>query len=64
MPMTRGMVVIVLGKLVGVDIANYSGASFYDVDASQHYAPYVKWAADSAVAAVTAMLHRFVEAMQ
>jgi len=46
MPMTRGMVVTVLGRLAGINIADYSGASFDDVDTAQYYAPYVKWAAE------------------
>ena len=45
-PMTRGMVVTVLGRLAGIDIADYSGDSFDDVDTAQWYAPYVKWAAE------------------
>ena len=46
MPMTRGMVVTVLGRLAGIDIADHSGDSFDDVDTAQWYAPYVKWAAE------------------
>jgi len=46
MPMTRGMVVTVLGRLAGIDIADYSGDSFDDVNTVQWYAPYVKWAAE------------------
>jgi len=46
MPMTRGMVVTVLGQLAGIDTADYSGDSFDDVDTAQWYAPYVKWAAE------------------
>ena len=42
--MTRGMVVTVLGRIAGVDVTKYSGASFSDVDTSIYYAPYVKWA--------------------
>ena len=38
MPMTRGMIVTVLGKLAGVDIEEYSGASFGDVDEDNYYA--------------------------
>ena len=29
-----------------IDIANYSGASFDDVNTAQYYAPYVRWAAE------------------
>ena len=43
-PMTRGMIVTVLGRLEGIDADNYSGASFSDVDTAQYYAPYIKWA--------------------
>ena len=46
LPMTRGMVVTVLGRLAGIDIDDYSGASFDDVDTAQWYAPYAKWAAE------------------
>ena len=49
MPMTRGMVVTVLGRLAGIDAADYSGASFDDVETSQWYAPYVKWAAEMGI---------------
>ena len=44
--MTRGMVVTVLGRLAGIDVADYSGASFDDVNADTYYAPYIKWAAE------------------
>ena len=47
--MTRGMVVTVLGRLAGIDIADYAGESFGDVDTAQYYAPYVKWAADKGI---------------
>ena len=43
--MTRGMAVTVLGRLAGIDIADYTGKSFDDVDTAKYYAPYVKWAA-------------------
>ena len=43
--MTRGMVVTVLGRLAGIDIADYKGASFDDVSENVYYAPYVKWTA-------------------
>ena len=49
MSMTRGMVVTVLGRLAGVDIDDYSGESFDDVDTAQYYAPYVKWAAEMGI---------------
>ena len=46
LPITRGMVVTVLGRLAGIDAANYSGGSFDDVDTEMYYAPYIKWAAE------------------
>ena len=49
MPMTRGMAVTVLGRLAGIDVADYSGSSFSDVEADVYYAPYVKWAAELGV---------------
>ena len=49
MPMTRGMVVTVLGRLAGIDISDYSGVSFDDVDTAQWYAPYIKWAAEMGI---------------
>jgi len=49
MPMTRGMVVTVLGRLAGIDLADYSGVSFDDVDTAQWYAPHVKWAAEMGI---------------
>ena len=49
MPMTRGMVATVLGRLAGIDVAEYSGGSFDDVDEDMYYAPYIKWAAEFGV---------------
>lgn len=44
--MTRGMFVTVLGRMAGVDTANYSGVTdFSDVPERMYYAPYVAWAA-------------------
>lgn len=48
--MTRSMLVTVLGRLAGVDPADYSGEStFSDVDADSWYGPYVAWAAENGV---------------
>ena len=45
-PMTRGMFVTVLGRMAGVNTADYSGETpFSDVPQSKYYAPYVLWAA-------------------
>ena len=49
LPMTRGMVVTVLGRLAGIDIKEYGTASFDDVNLSMWYAPYVKWAAEMGI---------------
>lgn len=47
---TRGMLVTVLGRAAGVDVAKYTGQSrFTDVKESQYYAPYVKWAAETGI---------------
>jgi hypothetical protein len=46
---TRGMIVTILGRRAGVTADEYAGASFTDVEASQYYAPYIKWAAENGV---------------
>ena len=47
-PMTRGMFVTVLGRMAGIDPADYTdwytGLLFTDVRESAYYAPYVAWA--------------------
>lgn len=48
--MTRSMLVTVLGRLAGIDPADYAGKSdFTDVDADSWYGPYVAWAAENGV---------------
>ena len=48
--MTRSMLVTVLGRLAGIDPADYSGESaFSDVDPDAWYGPYVAWAAETGV---------------
>ena len=43
--MTRGMYVTVMGRIAGVNPADYIGKSvFADVDPNAYYAPYVAWA--------------------
>ena len=45
-PMTRAMFVTVLGRMAGVEAADYAGATdFSDVAEGTWYAPFVKWAA-------------------
>jgi len=41
-PMTRGELVMTLGKLAGVDEKGYNPAAFTDVDPTSTYAPYVE----------------------
>lgn len=43
-PMTRGELVMTLGKLAGVDEKGYNPAAFTDVDPTSTYDPYVEWA--------------------
>lgn len=45
--MTRGDFVTLLGRLHGINPANYSGSAFGDVPAGAYYAPYVKWASQN-----------------
>lgn len=47
--MTRGMFVTVLGRLHEVDVSEYTGSSFSDVNASEFYAPYVAWASANGI---------------
>jgi uncharacterized repeat protein (TIGR02543 family) len=47
-PMTRGMLVTVLGRLHGADASAAAAESaFSDVKAGQYYAPYVAWAKEN-----------------
>jgi hypothetical protein len=49
-PMTRGMLVTVLGRLAGIDVAGREfGAPFTDVDPEKYYAPYIAWAAENGI---------------
>ena len=48
-PMTRGMIVTVLGRLAGINPADYDGNCFDDVATTQYYAPFVSWAADRGI---------------
>jgi hypothetical protein len=48
-PVTRGMLVTILGRRYGVDADEYKGDSFTDVDGAQYYAPYIKWAAENEI---------------
>ena len=47
--MTRGMFVVALGRLAGIDPAAYPSSRFSDVAATAYYAPYVEWAASKGI---------------
>jgi hypothetical protein len=49
MPMTRGMLVTVLGRLAGADTGKYTASSFSDVAEDQYYTAFVEWAAQSGI---------------
>jgi len=48
LPMTRAMLVTVLGRLYGL-VDTTPASSFSDVDSSAYYAPYVKWAKQAGI---------------
>ena len=41
--LTRGMIVTILGRQVGVDQSGYPTCAFSDVDKNAYYAPYIEW---------------------
>jgi hypothetical protein len=45
-PMTRGMIVTVLGRLRKTDVNRFTANSFTDVKPKKYYAQYVEWARD------------------
>ena len=47
--MTRSMFVTVLGRLHGIDAADYRGSSFNDVQAGRWDSPYVQWASKNKI---------------
>ena len=51
--MTRGMFVTALGRLAGVNPADYQTRSFTDVKADAYYAAYVEWAAQKGIVSGT-----------
>lgn len=42
-PLTRAMVVTIMGRAAGIKAADYTGTSFKDVEEGDWYAPYVQW---------------------
>jgi hypothetical protein len=54
LPVSRAMLVTVLGRAAGADVSGFlSAASFGDVPTGRYYAPYVEWARASAIAGGT-----------
>lgn len=51
--MTRGMFMTALGRLAGIDPADYQVGKFTDVKADAYYAPYVNWAASKGIVSGT-----------
>lgn len=50
---TRGMFAAALGRLAGINPADYKTKTFTDVPANASYAPYVNWAADKGIIPAT-----------
>ena len=48
-PMTRGMVVTVLGKQAEIDAGQYTDRKFSDVRTGDYFAPYVQWAYENGI---------------
>ena len=48
-PMTRGMFAAMLGRLAGIDTADYQSRAFTDAPAQSPYAPYLEWAAQKGI---------------
>ncbi len=51
--MTRRMFMTALGRLAGIDPADYQTGKFTDVKADAYYAPYVNWAASKGIVSGT-----------
>ena len=47
--LTRGMFVTALGRLAGINPADYQNRKFTDVKTDAYYAPYVNWAASKGI---------------
>jgi methylmalonyl-CoA mutase cobalamin-binding subunit len=49
-PLSRGMIVTILGRMDGADVAGAVAASpFEDVDQDAYYAPYIEWAKNNGI---------------
>ena len=51
--LTRGMFVTALGRLAGINPADYQNRKFTDVKANAYYSPYVNWAASKGIVSGT-----------
>ena len=51
--LTRGMFVTALGRLAGIDPADYQNRKFTDVKANAYYSPYVNWAVSKGIVSGT-----------
>ncbi|MEA4848963.1 MAG: S-layer homology domain-containing protein, partial [Clostridiaceae bacterium] len=49
MPITRGMLVTVLGRMAGADISNYGQPGFDDVEGGKYYTAFAEWARQSGI---------------
>lgn len=48
--LSRGMFVTILGRIAGVDTADYTECTFADVAPRRYYAPYIQWAYETGIA--------------
>ena len=48
-PMTRGMLVTVLGRLEGINTNRFGASDFGDVNPDEYYSPYIAWAAEEGI---------------
>ena len=48
-PVTRGMIVTILGRQSGADISQYSASDFIDVRPGEYYARFIEWARQSGI---------------
>ena len=51
--LTRGMFVTALGRLAGINPADYQNRKFTDVKSNAYYSPYVNWAASKGIVSGT-----------
>ncbi|MBQ9921874.1 MAG: S-layer homology domain-containing protein, partial [Clostridia bacterium] len=62
MPVTRGMLVTVLGRLLGIDTSLYTKMPYTDVNPDEYYAPYISWTEAEGISDADGMLFRPEEA--